>query len=349
MPPGSSVYVGDQSPREMKLSVIAYDAASVEQSAPAGIEELLSGRKPGGVTWIRVCGLGGGERLPELCAALGVHPLTTEDILDTEHRPKIEEFDEYLYFSFKEIQARPQVQSGDEGGALELDFQQISLILTRTTVISIEENPVGAFDNIARNIEHNIGRIRRMGADYLAYGLMNFVVDGYFQALDEIGQKISEFEDRAMDEGDTALIPDLQGSKQRLLSLRRAVWPFRESLASITRQESPLFSAALDPFLKDLHDNLLQAAETIESYRELLSEVLEVNMSAVSNRMNKVMKVLTIISTIFIPITFIVGVYGMNFAYMPELGHRYGYPIVMGLMLLIALGMIAFFKKKKWM
>jgi magnesium transporter len=215
-------------------------------------------------------------------------------------------------------------------------------------VITFQEIPGDPFDGIRRRIMNNGGRVRKMGADYLAYILIDSVVDEFFVVLDSLGSEIEELEDRAMDEKDSAFIPDMQRIKQRLLQIRRAVWPLRESLNLLLRLESPLISGELAPFLTDLHENVIQAAETVETYRELTAGVMEVNLSAMSNRMNKVMKVLTIISTIFIPLTFIAGVYGMNFAYMPELAYRYAYPIVWGLMILVALGMLVFFKIRHW-
>jgi magnesium transporter len=187
-----------------------------------------------------------------------------------------------------------------------------------------------------------------MGADYLAYVLMDSVVDAYFLVLDVLGSGIEDFEERAIDENDNFLISDLQRVKQNLLRIRRVIWPLRESLSALFRLDSKLINDELKPFLKDLSDNVIQAVETVENYRELMAGVMEVNLSSISNRMNRVMKVLTIISTIFIPLTFIVGVYGMNFANMPELSYPYAYPITWAVMVLIAVGMLFFFKRRHW-
>jgi magnesium transporter len=227
-------------------------------------------------------------------------------------------------------------------------FEQISLILTGNTVITFQEIPGDTFDGIRRRILDNMGRIRRMGADYLAYAIMDAVVDEYFLALDILGAGIEQFEDRAMSEEDTAFMADIQKVKQRLHRVRRIIWPLRESLSSLSRSESSFISGELGPFIKDLHDNVIQAVETVESYRELIAGVMEVNLSTVSNRMNKIMKVLTIISTLFIPLTFIVGVYGMNFSNMPELNYPYAYPVIWGIMAVIGIGMLIFFKRRHW-
>jgi magnesium transporter len=261
-----------------------------------------------------------------------------EDILNEEQRPKVEEFEHYLFVCFKEI-------SQKDG---ELVFDHVSLVIREDTVISFKRLPGDSFGGIRKRIMNNVGRIRRLGTDFLSYILMDSVADGYFVVLDALGDSIEKFEERAVDDGDPCFIPDIQNTKQKLLQMRRAIWPLRESLSLLLRMDSPLLSGDLMPFFKDLQENAIQAAETVETYRELMAGVMEVNLSVMSNRMNNVMKVLTIISTLFIPLTFIVGVYGMNFAYMPELHYPYAYPITWGVMIVIVLGMLFFFKRRHW-
>jgi magnesium transporter len=222
-------------------------------------------------------------------------------------------------------------------------------VITESTVITFQEKTGDFFDGIRKRILNNAGRIRRVGTGYLAYAIIDAVVDEYFVILDRLGDVIESFEDRAIDESDDTFIRDIQTVKQDILRIRRIVWPLRESINLLMRLENKLINKDLEPFFKDLHDNIMQAVETVESYRELIAGEMEVNLSAVSNRMNKVMKVLTIISTIFIPLTFIVGVYGMNFVHMPELGMRLAYPLTWGVMLCIAIGMIIVFKIRKWL
>jgi magnesium transporter len=340
LPPGSAVYVGDRRPEEMALSIIGFDPADAWVKTADTVDGLLQYRNESGVTWINVNGLKDNEAISRLAAEYRIHPLTIEDILNTERRPKVEEFDDYLFITLKEIShpvENPFV------------FDQISLALTADTVITFQETAGDSFDGIRRRILNNVGRIRRLGVDYLAYSIIDSVADRYFLALDALGADIENFEERAVDDKDAAFISDVQTTKQRLHHIRRAVWPLRESLSTLLRTESAFIREELNPFLKDLQDNVIQAAETVESYREAVSGVMEVHLSAASNRLNKVIKVLTIISTIFIPLTFIVGVYGMNFAHMPEIPTRYGYFVVWAVMLLIALGMIIFFKKRDWL
>jgi magnesium transporter len=340
LPPGSAVYIGDRKPTEMVLSIIGYDPIGSWTRTATTVEELLTYRNPGGITWINVNGLKDTTAITRIAEAYGIHPLTVEDILNTEHRPKVEEFDDYLYITLKSLSWKADV--GPE-------YEQIGIVLTENAVITFQEVAGDSFDSIRRRIDVNAGRIRKMGPDYLAYALMDTIIDSYFLVSDQLGTQLEGFEVRATEETGHAFIRELQAVKQEVLRMRRVVWPLRENIAALLRLESRLVSEELSPFLKDLQDNVIQAVETVESYRELVAGILEVNLSSVSNRMNEVMKVLTIISTIFIPLTFIVGVYGMNFRHMPELDQVWAYPAILGAMGTIAGGMILFFKRRKWL
>jgi magnesium transporter len=322
----------------MDLSIIGYDPAGAWIKKADTVEELLTYKNSAGITWINVECLDQPRLIQNLAERYRVHPLTVEDILDTGQRPKVEEFDDYLFITLKAVNP-----------SAGLDFEHISLVLAADTVITFQEKAGDYFDGIRRRILNNAGRIRRMGADYLAYLLIDAAVDEYFQVLDALGSGIEDFEDRAIDENDETLLRDIQKIKQDLLRVRRVIWPLRESLSLLKHLDSPRMGDDLEPFLQDLHDHVIQAAETVETYRELMAGVMEVNLSAISNRMNKVMKVLTIISTIFIPLTFIVGVYGMNFRVMPELDIPWAYPATWAVMVIIALGMVFFFKRRRWM
>jgi magnesium transporter len=322
----------------MELSIIGYDPVGSWTRTAATVDELLNYRNQAGISWINVDGLDDNEAMRRLAEVYHIHPLTMEDILNTGQRPKMEEFDNYLFICLKAIEQK----NG------ELVFDHIGLVILENTVISFQGLSGDSFDGIRKRIMNSAGRVRRLGTDYLAYTLLDAVVDEYFLVLDALGDSIERFEERAVDANDRAFIPDIQATKQQLLHIRRAVWPLRESLSLLLRLESPLLGGELLPFFRDLQENTVQAAETVETYRELMAGVMEVNLSVMSNRMNNVMKVLTIISTLFIPLTFIVGVYGMNFANMPELRHPYAYPIVWGVMVVIALGMLLFFKRRRW-
>ncbi|MDR2094137.1 MAG: magnesium/cobalt transporter CorA [Treponema sp.] len=309
------------------------------------VDTLLSYRDPSDLCWINIDGLKNKDAIQQITDHFGIHPLTVEDILDTEQRPKVEEFDAYLFFTFKAI--NPPAQMQQTVASLPV-FEQISIILMENTVITFQEIPGDSFDGIRKRILNNGGRIRRMGVCYLIWALLDSVVDEYFICLDQVSNEIEKFEERSTDDKDTQFIPDLQKIKQYLNRIRRIIWPLRESLNILMHMDTPLIDSALAPFLKDVHDNALQATESVDNCRELISGMMDVNLSAVSVRMNNVMKVLTIISTIFIPLTFIVGVYGMNFAHMPELASPYGYPITWAVMIVVAIGMLLFFKRRHW-
>jgi magnesium transporter len=323
---------------DMQLSIIGYNSIEAWKRTAETVDELLNYRNPSGITWINVDGIGDADVINRLAEIYRIHPLTVEDIRDVEQRPKVEEFDDYIFITFKAINR-----------ASENTFEQISVALMRDTLITFQEFAGDSFDPIRRRILDNAGRIRKMGVDYLAYTVMDSIVDDYFQALDDISMEIEIFEERALDVNDDAFMPDLQKLKQSLLQIRKIVLPLRESLNSLLHIESPLIKRSMRPFFKDIHDNVIQTAETIEGCRELLAGVMEINLATMSNRMNKVMKVLTIISTIFIPLTFIAGVYGMNFKFMPELEMKYAYFVVWAIMIAIAAGMVFFFKHRKWL
>ncbi|MDR1399738.1 MAG: magnesium/cobalt transporter CorA [Treponema sp.] len=327
----------------MELSIIGYDPIGAWQREATTIEELLEYRNSAGLSWINIRGLKDAAAISKLVEAFAIHPLTVEDILDAEQRPKAEEFDNYLFITFKSLKHRIDKAAG------KLDLDQISLILTTDMVITFQESQSNLFEGIRRRIMNNVGKIRRAGVAYTVYAIINAVVDEYFLELDRLGNAIEVFEDRALDENDNTLLADIQRVKQALLEIRRVIRPLREGLNVIMHLDSELIAAPLEPFFKDLHDSATQVFDNVELFRELLDGVMEVHLASISNRMNKIMQVLTIIATIFIPLTFIVGVYGMNFMNMPELEYPNAYPIVWGLMILIAIGMIIFFKRRHWL
>jgi magnesium transporter len=328
----------------MELSIIGYDSRDAWMKEAGSAEELLGYRDQSKICWINIESLENKETIIKVAETFGIHPLTVEDIADTEQRPKAEEFDNYLYITFKALnRSRPALS--EEG---KPDFEQISLVLMKNTVLTFQELPGDSFNGIRKRILNNGGRLRKMGADYLAYAIMDVVVKDYSIILDEMEGAIELFEERAIDVEDRDFIGDLQRMKQNLLRIRRIVWPLRENLALILHMETELLNQETRPFFKDVHDGVIQTAETVEIYRELLAGAMEINLAAVSNRMNSVMKVLTIISTIFIPLTFIVGVYGMNFRFMPELELPYAYPLTWGVMILIGIGMLLVFRRRHW-
>jgi len=264
-----------------------------------------------------------------------------EDIANTDQRPKIEDFESYLFAVLKML-------SYDEKEG-EIIVEQLSLILGPSWVISFQENEGDVFDPIRERIRGAQGRIRKMGADYLVYALIDAVVDNYFIAIEKIGEKIEDIEDELVASPSPETLRAIHNLKRQMIVLRKSVWPLREVISRLERWESQLISKLTDIYLRDVYDHTIQVIDAIETYRDMLSGMLDIYLSSVSNRMNEVMKVLTIIATIFIPLTLVAGIYGMNFSYMPELKWDWGYPMVLSIMLAIGLVMLIYFRKKKWL
>ncbi len=339
LPPGSPVYLGQRTPTNSALSLFSYDEAGCTVEYAASSSAILDLVDPGKINWINVNGLSGGA-VERICERLGVHPLVVEDILNTEHRPHVENFDHYLFLMTKMLSLH---EDGD------IEYEQVSFIVTDSVVVTIQETPGDCFGPIRERISTAAGRVRRSGTDYLAYALLDVIVDNYFLILEHVGDSLDKFELQAADPAEAkAFMSGLTAEKEELLRLRRILWPMRDSVASLARLEGGRMSPDLQPFLRDLQENVVQVVEAVETYREHAASILEVYLASVSNRMNEVMKVLTIISTIFIPLTFLAGVYGMNFRFMPELELRWTYPLLLASMFAIALGMVAYFKKRHW-
>ena len=262
-----------------------------------------------------------------------------EDIVATDQRPKLHDYDDYFLLVMK-VLAR---QTADKLGS-----EQISIVLGRHFVISFREVEGSVFEPVVGRIRKSEGRIRRMGADYLAYALIDAVVDSYFVILDQLTDRLEGLDEQLLIGPSVKLLRKMIICKRNLSSLRKAVWPLREALISLQRQDYPLITAETAMYLRDVYDHAIHVLETVENLREVVSGDLEIYLSVTSNRMNEIMKVLTVMATIFIPLTFITGIYGMNFRYMPELKLRYGYYMALSEMLVIALLMVAYFRKKEW-
>jgi len=338
--PGSPVYIGDKAPTEAAFSLIQYNHDEISFVTPENIEEVLAMLEDGMVNWVNVNGLADQDAVKRLGGYFKLDSLTIEDVLNTEHRPKIEDFGSYLLIITKMLTRRPDDT---------IEYEQVAVVLTANSVLTIQESPGDCFGPVRERLKTGSGRLRRSGPSFLAYALLDVIVDNYFSLLEWLGTRLEDFEATSASARDSrGFMSGLQDAKADLNRFRRVVWPVRDTIVSLSHSDSALLDEALTPFLRDLHDNAVQVIEAIESYRETASGIQEVYLSSVSNRMNEVMKVLTIISTIFIPLTFIVGVYGMNFKHMPEIDQPWAYPAVWGLMLSLAIGMIAFFKRKKW-
>jgi len=363
MPLQDPVYIGDRPAVEMNLSVITYDSASAQIKNLSDINELIENKNNKKSSWINISGLKDIDAIKRLGELYDIHPLTIEDILNTEQQPKIEIFDEYRFLSIKTIQREKNFQRSrkkkklfeelftkekEQEEADEFLIDQISLIIMKNVIITFQEMQGDCFDGIRKRILENTGELRKMGTDYLAYSIIDAVVDEYFLALNHLDDIIEDFEDRATKTSDDTFIEEIQDTKKYLIQIKRSILPLRDNMLMISHHEAFFKKRELKPFLQDLNEHLSNAITIVENYREWLTNIMDVNLSVLSHQTNKVMKVLAIISTIFIPLTFIAGIYGMNFEFMPELTYRLGYPITLGGMGLIALTMILIFKNHRW-
>lgn len=342
LPPGSLVHIGRERSEDVLITIIDYDETAFTEATAQTIDACFIFKDSPTVTWINVDGIHQEKILQRLGECYGLHPLMLEDILNTEQRPKLEDFNEYLYIVLKMFRNDEQT-----GGIIT---EQISLVLGRNFVISFQEGLEGdVFNPIREHLRSGAGRIRKMGADYLAYSLLDGVVDNYFVILERLGERIESIEEEVVAQPEPATLQAIHRLKREMIFLRKSVWPLREVVSGLTRGESPLIKDTTIIYLRDVYDHTIQVIDTLETFRDMVSGMLDIYLSSVSNRLNAVMKVLTIIATIFMPLTFIAGVYGMNFKYIPELEWHWGYPAVMTLMLVISLLMLWFFRKKQWL
>ena len=341
LPPGSLVYVGDKTAATPRITVIDYDAAHVFEKVVASVEECFPFKETATVTWINVDGVQDAGVIERLGREFGIHPLVLEDIMTTTQRPKVEDLGNAVFVVLRMIETDPDGQN--------MTADQLSLILGPNYVLSFQETPGDCLDPIRERIRGGKGRIRSLGPDFLAYALVDAIVDNYFFVLEKLGERIDGLEETLIDQPQRTMLREIHDLKRRMIDLRKSVWPLREVAGGLERLETPLIKKATLPFLRDLYDHSIQVIDTVESFREMLTSMVETYLSSVSNRMNEVMKVLTIISTIFIPITFLVGLYGMNFVHMPEIRWRWGYAFVWALILGSVGTMLAFIRRKKWL
>ncbi|MEA1925215.1 MAG: magnesium/cobalt transporter CorA [Candidatus Altiarchaeota archaeon] len=341
LPPGTLVHVGERREDEIRITLLDYDKGNLEEKKVMDIEECSLLKDKPTVSWINIDGIHHVDVIEKLGEKFSLHPLLLEDILNTDQRPKIEDFDDYLFIVLKMLFYDKKER--------EFRSEQVSMILGPNYVISLQESIGDVFDPVRERIRNGKGRIRCKGPDYLAYSLIDSIVDGYFLILEVLGEEIEDLEDELIHEPDQDTLGQIHRLKRELVLLRRSVWPLREAVNKLEREPSPLIDESTRIYLRDVYDHVIQVIDSIENYREMISGMLDIYLSSVSNRMNEVMKVLTIISTIFIPLTFITGVYGMNFKHMPELGWQYGYPIVWAIMFLTAFSMFLYFRRKRWL
>ena len=340
LPPGTLVHIGEERTGEVKIKIISYSETELQEKDVKTVEECFAFKDKPGVTWIDVAGIHKVEVVEAIGNYFGLHPLVQEDILNTDQRPKFEDFDDYIYIVMK------MLSYNDKNN--EVDSEQVSMIIGTNFVISFQEKEEDVFGPLRERIRSGKGRTRKMGPDYLAYSLLDLLVDNYFVLLEKLGEKIESLEQELVTNSTPKTLHTIHNLKREMLFLRKSIWPLREVIGGLEREELPLIKDSTRIYLKDVYDHTVQVIDTVETSRDMLSGMLDIYLTSISNRLNAVMKVLTVIATVFMPLTFIAGVYGMNFRYMPELEWRWGYFAVLAVMVTIGISMFAYFKIKKW-
>ncbi len=339
--PGALVHIGEKKAEKVRITLIDYDESEFQEKEVEKIEKCFPFKDKPTVTWINIDGLHNTELIEKLGKHFDLHPLVLEDILNTGQRPKIEDFEKYIFIVLKMIYYDEKEN--------ETKIEQVSLILGRNFVISFQEKVGDVFDPIRERIRKAKGRIRKAESDYLMYSLLDAIIDSYFSILEKFGDKIESLEETVVAGPKPESLQTIHGLKSEMIFLRKSVWPLREVINRLEKAESSLIKESTGLYLRDIYDHTIQIIDTIETFRDMLSGMHDTYLSSISNRMNEIMKVLTIFASIFIPLTFIAGIYGMNFQYMPELSWRWGYFGVWGIFLAAGLSMIIYFKKKKWL
>ncbi|OGT64211.1 MAG: magnesium and cobalt transport protein CorA [Gammaproteobacteria bacterium RIFCSPHIGHO2_12_FULL_45_9] len=344
--PGTFVYTG-LSTQPTQLRVVSYDHQHIQESVKDVFPEALAEVQfsPGGYTWVHVTGLQNVVLIKTIAAHYELHPLTVEDILNVSQRPKVESFEEYLFIAFYAL-LWPEEEA-------HFDAVQVSVVIGKQFVLLFEDRATHLFDTMRERLFASPQqRLREQGVDYLAYRILDSMMDQSFVILERMGDAIEDTEEQLVSrvsvQESRTLYPRLYEMKRQLLGLRKILWPVRDVMSHLLREETPFIHPFTRVYLRDAYDHSVQAIDALETFRDVLSGLMELYLSRLTHRMNEVMKVLTIIATLFIPITFLASIYGMNFEDMPELHWRWGYPAVLGVMLLTTVGMLWYFRRKKW-
>ena len=337
--PGTLVHVGDIKHDSTQFNLIHYDQAHISESQPNSVDALSPDNGSGKTYWLNIDGLQNAEVIRTIGQRFNIHPLVQEDILNTDHRPKIENHDDYMYIVIKMLHF--------DKDSDEVQFEQVSLVVGEHYVLSFQERPGDVFNGVRERLRQG-RKIRTLGPDYLAYALIDAVVDNYFVLLEHLGDAIEDLEMELLANPSPETLKRIHHFKREMLLLRKAVWPLREVLSSLSRDESIIFNSDIRMYVRDVYDHTIHIIDNIETLRDLLAGMLDLYVSSVSQRMNEIMKVLTLFASIFMPLTFIAGVYGMNFEFMPELQWRWGYPAIMLMMAGIGIGLLTYFRWRKW-
>lgn len=341
LPPGTLIYTGDVKNTEIKLDVFNYEENRLDEKEVKKIEECLEFKDKPGITWINIDGILKNEDLEKLGKIFNIHPLALEDILSIDQRPKEEDFINNIYVVLKMLSYNDLTS--------EIISEQVSLIIGSNYLISFQEGIKGdVFNSVRAKIRSGKGKTRISGSDYLAYSLLDTIVDNYFVILEKLGDRIEIVEESILKKSSESNVHDIHKLKREMIFLHKSVWPLREVISGLLREDSPLIKDSTKIYLRDVYDHTIQIMDTVETYRDILSGMLDIYLSNISYKLNEVMRVLTIVSTVFTPPIFIAGIYGMNFEFLPEIKWKYGYPFALFLMITSSLSMLLYFKRKKW-
>jgi magnesium transporter len=341
------VYVGEERKEKVTIDVMDYTATELHARQIDNVEECFAFKDSPTITWINVDGIHEPQIVEQLGEHFGMHALVLEDIVNTGQRPKLEDAGDHLFVALKML----YITESDT----KLQSEQVSILFGKSWVMTFQETGEDVFGHVRKRLEKTVPRVRFMSSDYLAYAIIDAIVDHYFVVLEKIGERIEALEDDISDNPSMESLETIRGLKKQLILMRKAVWPLREVIGSLERLESDLVKDSISPYLRDLYEHTIQVIDTVETFRDMVSGLLDLYHTGVSNRMNEVMKVLTIFATIFIPLGFLAGVYGMNFDTaaspfnLPELGFRFGYPLFWTCAALIAGGLLLFFRSRRWL
>lgn len=344
--PGSLIYTGDKSADGIRITAAGYNKSGYQETIIHSDDELNNIISKERQVWLNIDGIHDTDLIGRIGRRFNIHPLTQEDILNTSHRPKSEDLGNYIFIVLKML--------GIKKDSKAIKIEQVSIILTKHYVISFQEDRIDEFHGIRESLKQNKGYARELGSDYLAYRILDTIVDNYFSVLENIGDRIEDIEEELLMTPTKDTLQKLYNLKGDLILLRRAAWPLREVISGLEKIESPIINKNTMPYLRDVYDHIIQIIDTTENYREMIAGMMDIYLSSVSNRLNEIMKVLTIISTIFIPLNFLASIYGMNFntlispLNMPELNWYFGYPFVLTIMLIVGITLVIFFKRKGW-
>ncbi len=338
--PGSLIFIGKQKMEKPKLTVIDYDKDEINEFEAKNISDCFKYKHTDSVTWINLYGIHETEIIKQIGEHFELHSLLLEDILFTGQRPKLEDFDNYLFVVMKMLKYDDKLKA--------VSSEQISIILGKNFVITFQEQPGDVFGPVRDRIRKSKGRIRTSGCDYLAYAIMDTIVDNYIYAIERIGEQIEDLEIHIIENASKEILQEIYTYKKEIGFFLKVTRPVIDIMNKLNKTESELINKKTSPFIKDLDDLTVHGVDSLNTYRDMLSDYLNIYHTSVSNRMNEVMKVLTIFAAIFIPLTFIAGIYGTNFDFLPELHFKYAYFVMWGVMLAIAVVMLLYFRKKKW-